>query len=101
LTSTNNNVGTNELETMPFRTIDFDEVRDRKLHDDLVAQAERMLRLNLHLAAATLPQEQIGFERKVEATAREIDGAVYSLFGLKPADISVIEGDVAREAVSA
>ena len=25
LTSTNNNVGTNELESMPFRTIDFDD----------------------------------------------------------------------------
>jgi Alw26I/Eco31I/Esp3I family type II restriction m6 adenine DNA methyltransferase len=101
LTSTNNNVGTNELESMPFRSIDFSDEEDAQRHTDLVALGERMLRLNVHHAAATLPHELTGLERRIEATTREIDEAVYPLFGLSPADVSVIEGEAAREAVSA
>lgn len=33
LTSTNNNVGTNELEALPIRTIDFSNPADKRRHD--------------------------------------------------------------------
>ena len=44
LTSTNNNVGTNELACMPFRMIDFSREGDKKLHDCAVGMAEKNVR---------------------------------------------------------
>ena len=100
LTSTNNNVGTNELDSMPFPTLNLDDPTDKQRHSDLVALGARMLRLNTHLAAATLPPERAGLERRLESTAREIDKAVYALFGLGARDVNVIEGEAAKEAIS-
>lgn len=101
LTSTNNNVGTNELDSMPIRTIDFSVRDDADGHDELAKLGERVLRLNVRLASAALPQERTALERRIEAAAREIDQQVYALFRLSAADANVIEGEAARKAVSA
>jgi Alw26I/Eco31I/Esp3I family type II restriction m6 adenine DNA methyltransferase len=101
LTSTNNNVGTNELDSMPFPTLNFADPDDQQRHSSLVALGERMLRLTTLLTAATLPHERSGVERRLESTAREIDKEVYALFGLSAAEVSVIEGEIAKEAISA
>jgi Alw26I/Eco31I/Esp3I family type II restriction m6 adenine DNA methyltransferase len=92
ITSTNNNVGTNELKSMPFRTIDFDDPTDKARHDRLVAMVENMLAWNRQLAATRTPQEQAVLERQIAATDREIDQLVYELYGLTGAEIELVEG---------
>jgi hypothetical protein len=84
---------------MPFPALNLDDPTDKQRHSDLVALGGRMLRLNTHLAAATLPPERTGLERRLESTAREIDKAVYALFGLGARDVNVIEGEAAKEAI--
>jgi hypothetical protein len=99
ITSTTNNVGTNELDSMPFRVIDFSDADDKKRHDDLADLGRRMLRLNSLLADATIPQERTSLERRIEATASEIDAHVYGFFPLTASDITVVESEVPRPEV--
>ena len=58
ITSTNNNVATNELKSMPFRTIDFNKSTDKDRHDRIVAMVDNMLAWHKQLAVAQNSQEQ-------------------------------------------
>lgn len=92
LTSTNNNVGTNELESMPFRTIDFTDPRDRTRHDRMVALVAQMLQLHQSLAAANATHDKTLIQRRIDATDRQIDSLVYELYGLAEDEIAIVEG---------
>jgi hypothetical protein len=92
LTSTNNNVGTNELETLPFRFIDFSDQKDKAAHDRMVTLVERMLELHKQLAVVRTPQEKTALERQITATDAQIDRLVYDLYGLTDAETEIVEG---------
>lgn len=92
LTSTNNNVGTNELESMPFRTINFGSDSDKTLHDDVTILAEQMLELHKRLATAQTAHEKTIIQRQIAATDRHIDQLVYQLYNLTPEEIAIVEG---------
>jgi uncharacterized protein with gpF-like domain len=91
ITSTNNNVGTNELNSMPFCTIDFSDKGDKARHDRMVSMVKNMLTWNKQLAAAKTPQEETVLERQIAATDRRIDQLVYELYGLTEEEINLIE----------
>jgi hypothetical protein len=91
ITSTNNNVGTNEIESLPFRRIDFADAGERSRHDRMVALVGQMLELNRQLAAVRTPHERTALERQIEATDREIDRLVYGLYGLSADEIRLVE----------
>ena len=90
LTSSNNNVATNELDAMPFRTIDFDNPADVAMHDKLVGLVERML--DLHRQADLTVVQRSVVKQRIEATDREIDKLVYELYGLSEDEVAVVEG---------
>jgi hypothetical protein len=92
LTSTNNNVGTNELESMPARTIDFSREDDVTRHDRLVVLAQQMLDLHKSFAAARTAHEKTALQRQIDATDRQIDQLVYELYGLTDDEIRIVEG---------
>ena len=92
LTSTNNNVGTNELECMPFRTIDFSGSIDRAHHDHMVELVQQMLDLHKRLVAAKTPDEKTRLQRQIDATDRRIDQLVYELYNLTDEEIKIVEG---------
>lgn len=92
ITSTNNNVGTNELNSMPFRSIDFDDSIDKARHDRMVAMVDHMLTWHQQLAASHTPQEKAVFERQIAATDRMIDQLVYELYALTDQEIKLVEG---------
>ena len=92
ITSTNNNVGTNELETLPIRTIDFSDPTDKARHDQMVELVEQMLDLNKRLAQAKDPQTKTVLQRQIETTDRQIDHLVYELYGLTKEEIKIVEG---------
>ncbi|MEQ8674175.1 MAG: N-6 DNA methylase [Aggregatilineales bacterium] len=91
ITSSNNNVGTNELESLPIRTIDFDNPEEVALHDRMVQLVETMLDLHKQLPATTGEAKKI-LERRIAATDRDIDTLVYQLYDLTPEEIAIVEG---------
>jgi hypothetical protein len=96
LTSTNNNVATNELESLPFRIIEFGDPSDRNLHTILVQLARRLHSLYTSLGLTRLEHQRAALNRQVAAVEAEVDARVYAAFGLGPAEIDVIEGRVAE-----
>jgi Alw26I/Eco31I/Esp3I family type II restriction m6 adenine DNA methyltransferase len=93
ITSSNNNVGTNELEAMPLCTIDFSDPADVKKHDRMVDMVDEMLDLHKRLAAAKSDADRTRLERAVKTADRKIDALVYELYGLTAEEIRVVEGD--------
>ncbi len=91
LTSTNNNVGTNELECMPFSKIDFEDPSQKEQHDQMVSLVQTMLNLHKSLAAAKTPHQQTALQRQIAATDSQIDALVYDLYALSPAEIALVE----------
>jgi hypothetical protein len=92
LTSTNNNVGTNELDSLPVPIIDPANKSDIDAHDCLVSLVERMLDLHKQRAAARTPHEQTALDRQITATDARIDRLVYDLYGLTEDEIRLVEG---------
>lgn len=91
LTSTNNNVGTNELESLPFRLIDFQNKNDRNLYEKVVTPVRRLLNLKGSGSPRT-PQEKTSLERQITATDTQIDRLVYELYDLTSEEIAIVEG---------
>jgi len=92
LTSTNNNVGTNELLSLPFRAIIFTDKDEKMVHDLLVSRAKAMISLHDQLPAATTEHERKLLQRQITATDHEIDQLVYALYGLTAEEIAIVEG---------
>lgn len=93
VTSTNNNVGTNELDAMPFRTIDFSDADDRARHDKMVNLVQTMLDLHKQLAAAKTAHDKTTLQRQITATDHQIDQLVYELYGLTAEEIKIVEDE--------
>lgn len=93
LTSTNNNVGTNELLSLPFKKIDFNNSNDLLWHNQMVGMVNSMLDLHKQLAAARLPDEKERLQRQINTTDRQIDNLVYQLYGLTDDEIRIVEGE--------
>ena len=91
ITSTNNNVGTNELVSLPLVAIDFSNPTEAAQHERMVSLVESMLALHKELAAARTPQQQSALQRQVDATDRQIDQLVYELYGLTEDEIRIVE----------
>jgi len=91
LTSTNNNVGTNELESLPFRFIDFHDTKDITFHDSVKWNVGQMLDLHKRLPQVKTSHERTAIERQIAATDREIDQLVYQLYGLSDKEIALVE----------
>jgi len=100
LTSTNNNVATNELEALPLRTIDFAESSDRALHQALVDLARRLHSLFTSLGLTRLEHQRAALNRQIAALEDEVNARVYAAFGLSHADINVVEGKVAEPGIA-
>ena len=85
---------TQYLQELPIRRIDFDNPKDKKTHDDLVALVKRMLGLNKQLAPIrdVYSNERDELTRQIERTDKEIDKLVYDLYGLNEEERKIVEG---------
>jgi Alw26I/Eco31I/Esp3I family type II restriction m6 adenine DNA methyltransferase len=92
LTSSNNNVGTNELEAMPLRQIGFSNSIEKAQHDKMVSLVTQMLELNKKLNEVTTAEERKMIERGIAATDNQIDRLVYELYDLTDEEIKIVEG---------
>lgn len=79
------------LAEAPIRTIDFDLAADRAAHDRLARLGREMTQLTIRLRAAGSSPEKAAIDRRLVETDREIDLAVYSLYGLTDAEVTLVE----------
>jgi len=79
------------IRSMPFRAIDFSDPTDVAMHDKMVKLVERMLDLHKQLAAAKIPDEKTRIQRQIDATDKQIDQLVYTLYGLTEEEIAIVE----------
>ena len=79
---------------LPIHRINFNNPKEKKMHDDLVTLVERMLELNKRLAPIrdTYCNERDELLREIEWTNMEIDNLVYELYGLTEEERKVVEG---------
>lgn len=80
VTSTNNNVQTNELEGMPFRVIDRTDRTDVELEAEIIRRVNAIQALHAG-----------GDRRLVAAHERTINELVFTLYGVGPAERALIE----------
>lgn len=100
VTSTNNNVGTNELENLPFPSLDFAKHSDLTHHDKMVGLVTQMLEAKKQEAAAVNESKGDYWKSKCATLERQIDTLVYELYGLTPAEIAIVEGTAPVSAAS-
>ncbi len=84
-----------DLKQLPIRVINFDDPKDKALHDQMVLLVENMLNLHKQLAQAKLPQTKTTIQRQIDATDSQIDQLVYELYGLSEEEIKIVEDNVA------
>jgi hypothetical protein len=78
------------IEQLLIRTIDFSNISEKRLHDDLIVLVDVMLDLNKKVQTAKgAEKEQI--QRQIEKTDKEIDDLVYELYGINEEERKIIE----------
>ncbi len=80
------------LEGFPVPTVNLSEASDKARHDHIVQLVERMLVAKEELSKAKTEAETTRLERECESLDRQIDQAVYELYGLTEEEIKVVEG---------
>ena len=91
LTSSNNNVGTNELDCLPFRKLDLTDSAERALHDRLVQMVEAMLKAKAQISTAKTDSDRTYLADKCAGLDRQIDQLVYELYDLTEEEIALVE----------
>ncbi len=82
---------TSFLNTLPIRTIDFDNPDDKDRHDKMVKLVDRILDLHKRLAKAKVPTDKTRIQRQINTTDKQIDNLVYELYNLTPEEIKIVE----------
>lgn len=82
------------VEQLPIRTIDFSDPSDKARHDRMVKLVDQMLESKQKLAVAKNDAEVNRLELFCKSLDRQIDQAVYELYGLTNDEIKIVEGEV-------
>jgi type I restriction-modification system DNA methylase subunit len=85
------------VQQLPIRTIDFANEVEKAKHDHIVNLVEQMLKAKEELAAAKLDQDVQRLEHRCTTLDRQIDEAVYELYGLTEEEIKIVEGKLCRD----
>jgi hypothetical protein len=80
------------LSQLPICIINFDDPADKARHDNIVKLVEQMLDAKKKLANAKTESETNRFEMLCKTLDRQIDEAVYELYGLTEEEIKIVEG---------
>jgi type I restriction-modification system DNA methylase subunit len=81
------------IETLPIRTIDFNNPSEKAIHDKLVSLVDRMLVLNKKKNSLPPSAEREKIEREITITDEKIDEIVYGLYGVTDEERTVVEKD--------
>jgi hypothetical protein len=100
ITSTNNNVGTNELSALPFREIDVSAREDSASYRRIVGLARNACKYASQADSAASRKDRLEASIWLERLRDEIDKELYVLYGITDQERPLIESWVARKAVS-
>ena len=81
------------LSQLPIHTIDFNNKREKAMHDQIASLVDKMLDLNEKLKKAKTPHDRELIERQIKATDSQIDRLVYELYGLTEEEIKIVEAN--------
>ncbi|WP_071764460.1 Eco57I restriction-modification methylase domain-containing protein [Burkholderia ubonensis] len=90
LTSTNNNVGTNELKSLPIFSPKSNP-QFIKCHDAIVDKVDALILAKQQESSTSGHAAEIA-ARKCAALSRQIDEVIYELYGLTAEEIKLVEG---------
>jgi len=79
------------LKNIPIRTINFNNIHEKQMHDKMVYLVEQMLEMNKRLDSVQTQHEKELLKRRIDATDRHIDKLVYELYGLTEEEINIVE----------
>ncbi|MBN1693711.1 MAG: N-6 DNA methylase [Dehalococcoidales bacterium] len=84
------------LNNLPIRNIASNNLKEKKIHDNIVSLVEKMLDLNNKLMPIRDDpfSERDEIKKEIEKTDKEIDNLVYNLYGLTEEDRKIVEGDI-------
>lgn len=91
LTSTNNNVATNELNALPIKQLDFNTQQDINKHDKIVEWVNNLLELNSKLEKAKLEQDRKQLKRRIRYINDNIDTLIFNMYNLTDEEIAMVE----------
>jgi hypothetical protein len=79
---------------IPIRRLNLENPAEKAQHDKLVSLVEKMLVLKAQLAELenSLSDRRHEVRESLERTDKEIDNAVYALYGLSADEIAIVEG---------
>ena len=80
------------LEQLPIRTLDLANGGEKERHDHIVRLVEQMLQAKERLANAKTEAETNRLEMQCQSSDRQIDRAVYELYGLTEEEIKIVKG---------
>jgi len=80
------------IEQLPIYVLDLSKKSDKLKHDNIVSLVDRMLELKKKEAAEQNPQARIVITRQIDGVDKEIDKAVYELYGVEEGEICVEGG---------
>ena len=81
-----------DMKGFPIRNIDFKNVNDKSLHDQIVILVDQMLEAKQKLTNAKNDAETNRLALLCTSLDRQIDEAVYELYGLTEEEIKIVEG---------
>jgi hypothetical protein len=81
------------IDNLPIKVINFSNLNEQTIHDQLVTLVDQMLKLNKDLQAATLPEQKDQLKARIDYTDKKIDKLVYELYGLTEEEIKIVEGN--------
>jgi len=79
------------LNQLPIRTIDFNNPKEKAMHDKMVLLVDKMLELNKNKAALPPSSKRDRIEREIQITDEKIDELVYELYGITEEERKIIE----------
>jgi len=79
--------------SIPIPMIDFDNEKDKLVHDSIDKLVANLFELNIELRKTQLHTHREQLQRTIEHTERKIDELVYGLYGLGEEEIGVIENN--------
>jgi len=89
-------VSTENLDTLPIHKIDFSNVKEKRVYEQLIMQVDKMLSFNKYLIEIgdKRTDERVRIEEQMKKTDAEIDGLVYEIYGITEAEKKIIENNL-------
>ena len=100
MTSSNNNVGTNELDSLPFRTIDFASTAEVRTFNLICSKVDSLLESHKQRKEHSSERDSELHERRIVRLDSEIDRLVGSLYGLNEVEMEYVAEKVRKRAGS-